>query len=297
LLDQLHDAVVFVNKERIILYWNEAAERLTGFSPSEVIGRHCFDGLVDHSERAGCILCHRECPLELSIKTDCPVHERVFVRHKDGRRISVDARVMPVRKDSALLGSVEVFCDATSSVVVESAFRQIREAADRDPLTGLANRRYLDRMLAHHIENLDRAGLPFSLIMSDLDHFKEINDTWGHVTGDEALAQFAAVLQNQCRQVDLVARFGGEEFVILLPGLILETAVQIAERLRKSAATATPESLGKRCLTASFGVTQAALGESGSQILNRADTALYRAKSLGRNRVEVETCHQCARIF
>jgi diguanylate cyclase (GGDEF)-like protein/PAS domain S-box-containing protein len=297
LLDQLHDAVVFVNNERLILYWNEAAERLTGFSSSEVIGRHCFDGLLDHSERGGCILCHRECPLEQSIRTDCPVHERVFVQHKDGRRISVDARVMPVRKDKALLGSVEVFCDATSSVVVESAFRQIREAADRDPLTGLANRRYLDRMLAHHIENLDRAGLPFSLIMSDLDHFKEINDTWGHVIGDQALAQFAAVLQNQCRSVDLVARFGGEEFVILLPGLILETAVQIAERLRRSAASATPESLAKRCLTASFGVTQAALGETGSQILSRADTALYRAKSLGRDRVEVETCHKYVKIF
>ena len=291
LLDQLHDAVVFVDSKRIILYWNRAAERLTGFSSSEVIGRHCFDGLLDNADRIGCTLCHRECSLEQSIKWDCPVHERVFLRHKDGRRISADARIMPVRRDDGtVLGSVEVFCDATSSVVVESAFRQIREAADRDPLTGLANRRYLDRMLAHHIENLDRSSLPFSLIIADLDHFKEINDTWGHVIGDRALAQFAAVLQNQCRPVDLVARFGGEEFIILLPGLTLETAVQIAERLRKSAVTATPESLGERNLTASFGVTQAAPGEVGSQILSRADTALYRAKSLGRDRVEVESC-------
>jgi diguanylate cyclase (GGDEF)-like protein/PAS domain S-box-containing protein len=291
LLDQLHDAVVFVDTERTILYWNEAAERLTGFSPSEVIGRHCFDASLDPGDRFSCTLCHKECPLTQSIKQDCPVHERLFLRHKDGRRISVDARIMPVRKDDGtVLGSVEVFCDATSSVVVESAFRQIREAADRDPLTGLANRRYLDRMLAHHLENLDRSGQPFSVIMSDLDHFKQINDTWGHVIGDQALAQFAAVLQNQCRPVDLVARFGGEEFVVLLPGLTLETAVQIAERLRKCAVRATPEKLGERNLTASFGVTQAALGEPASQVLSRADTALYRAKSLGRDRVEVEAC-------
>ena len=124
--------------------------------------------------------------------------------------------------------------------------------------------------------------------MSDLDHFKQINDTWGHVIGDQALVQFASVLQNQCRSEDLVARFGGEEFVVLLPGLTLGTAIQIAERLRKSAMTATPEILGERTLTASFGVTEAVLGESASQILSRVDTALYRAKSLGRDRVEVE---------
>jgi len=126
--------------------------------------------------------------------------------------------------------------------------------------------------------------------MSDLDHFKQINDTWGHVIGDHALAQFAAVLQNQCRSVDLVARFGGEEFVVLLPGLTLDTATQIAERLRRTAVTATPESLGQRRLTASFGVAEATPGEAASHILSRVDTALYRAKSLGRDRVEVEIC-------
>jgi len=291
LLDQLHDAVVFVDNQRIILYWNEAAERFTGFSPSDVIGRHCFDGLLDHADHSGCILCHRECPLAQSMKQDRPVQERLFLRHKDGRRISVDARIMPVRKDDGtVIGSVEVFCDATSSVAVESAFRQTREAADRDPLTGLANRRHLDRMLAHYLEKLDRSGQPFSLIMSDLDHFKQINDTWGHVIGDQALAQFAAVLQNQCRPGDLVARFGGEEFVVLLPGVTLENAIPIAERLRKIAVTATPEGLGERNLTASFGVTEATLGEPASQVLSRADTALYRAKSLGRDRVEAEIC-------
>ena len=298
LLDQLHDAVYFVDNQRTILYWNEAAERLTGFSQSEVIGKHCFDGLLDHADLFGCCLCHRECPLAQAMKQDRPIHERLFLRHKDGRRISVDVRIMPVRKDDGtVIGGVEVFCDATSSVVVEGAFRQIREVADRDPLTGLANRRYLDRMLAHFLERLDRSGQPFSLIMSDLDHFKQINDTWGHVIGDQALARFAAVLQNQCRPGDLVARFGGEEFVVLLPGLTLETAIQIAERLKKVAVTATPESLGDRKLTASFGVTEAALGELASQVLSRADAALYRAKSLGRDCVEVETTDSSPRPF
>ena len=290
LLDQLNDASYFVDKQRKILYWNEAAERLTGFSPAEVVGKHCFESLLDHTDRFGTCLCHRDCPLAQSIRLDQPAHDRLFLRHKDGRRISVDVRIMPVRNDDGtVIGGLETFSDATPIVVAESAFRQIREAADRDPLTGLANRRYLDRLLAHYLEKLDPSGQPLSLIMADLDHFKQINDTWGHVVGDQALVQFATVLQNQCRPVDLVARFGGEEFVVLLPGLALETAVPIAERLRKSALTATPENLGERKLTASFGVTEATLGEPASQIMSRVDAALYRAKFLGRNRVEVET--------
>ncbi len=298
LLDQLHDAVYFVDVERTILYWNEAAERLTGFSRDEVVGRRCFDGLLDHTDRFGTCLCHRECPLALSMRLDRPDQERLFLRHKDGRRISVDVRIMPVRSnDGTIIGGVEIFRDATPNVVVESAFRQVREEADRDPLTGLANRRYLDRTLAYYLEKLDRSHQPLSLIMADLDHFKQINDTWGHVTGDQALVQFAAVLQNQCRSVDLVARFGGEEFVVLLPGLALETAVPIAERLRRIAVKATPEGLGERKLTASFGVTEAAPQEPASQILSRADAALYRAKSLGRNRVEVEAFQELATIL
>ena len=126
------------------------------------------------------------------------------------------------------------------------------------------------------------------MIMSDLDHFKQINDNWGHAVGDKALVQFATALQSQCRQQDLVARFGGEEFIVLLPGHSLETATPIAERLRKSTVRATPKDLGQRWLTASFGVAQAVPGESVAHLLKRVDTALYRAKSNGRDRVEVE---------
>ena len=246
LLDQLHDAVCFVDPERCILYWNGAAERLTGYSCSEVVGRHYDAGWLDHLAPDGCSLRDHDCPLRRSMEQGRPFRERLFLRHKDGRRICVDVRIMPVRDhDGTIIGGVEILCDATSSVVVESAFRQISEVADRDPLTGLANRRYLDRMLGRYLEQLERSGQPLSLIMSDLDHFKQINDIWGHVVGDKALVQFSTALQKQCRPVDLVARFGGEEFIVLLPGHPLETAAQIAERLRKSARTATPEDLGR----------------------------------------------------
>ncbi|MGC8644334.1 MAG: diguanylate cyclase, partial [Isosphaeraceae bacterium] len=291
LLDQLHDAVYFVDTRRCILYWNDAAERLTGYTRSEVVGRHCYDGLLEHVDFTGCQLCYHECPLHRAMAQDHPVQERVMLRRKDGRRISVDVRIMPVRNnEGVVLGGVEIFRDATTSVVVESAFRQVREAADRDPLTGLANRRFLDRMLARYMEQAEGLPSPLTVIMADLDHFKQVNDNWGHAVGDQALVQFATVLQSQCRLQDLVARVGGEEFLLLLPGHPLETATIIAERLRRSTVRATPKGLGQHWLTASFGVAQAMHGEAPADLLRRADKALYRAKSNGRDRVEVEPC-------
>ncbi len=152
---------------------------------------------------------------------------------------------MPVREhDGTVIGGVEILCDATSAA---SSSKVHSAKSGKSPT---ATRSQAWRIGATLIGcssvalKTSRVGQPFSLIMSDLDHFKQINDTWGHVIGDQAPVRFAAVLQNQCRPGDLVARFGGEEFIVLLPGHALETAIQIAERLGKAALTATPEILG-----------------------------------------------------
>jgi diguanylate cyclase (GGDEF)-like protein/PAS domain S-box-containing protein len=294
LLDSIGDAVCFVDTGRRILYWNSAAEQLTGYSSDDVIGRHCFDDRPDQLDRTGCQLCHRECPLAQAIEQDQSLSERLFLRHRSGRRISVEARVTPVRNDNgAIIGCVEVFQDATSSVVVENAYRQVREAADRDPLTGLANRRFLNRLLEDCLKEWERSGQRFSVIMADLDHFKHINDTFGHVVGDQVLVKFAGCLQSECRPGDLVARFGGEEFVVLLPHEELATAANVAERLRQSIVMAALDELGQRRLTASFGVAQADSGDTVHGLLQRADSALYKAKSLGRDKVELEPPASC----
>ncbi len=160
----------------------------------------------------------------------------------------------------------------------------IRELMHTDTLTGVGNRRRLDEALAAEVERGRRYGDAFCLLITDLDHFKEVNDRYGHTVGDDVLKQFAALLREHCRQSDLVTRFGGEEFVLLLPDTDLTSAVACAERIRHhlESQPLTPQ---VNRITASFGVAMLTTDEEGGDLLRRADQALYRSKKEGRNRV------------
>lgn len=162
------------------------------------------------------------------------------------------------------------------------------QLARTDVLTGLANRRAFDEVAQREVQLAQRYGTPLTLMMTDLDHFKTINDRFGHYGGDEVLRNFAQVLLASTRGVDLIGRWGGEEFVVLMPGTTLEEACHAAERVRLTAACTPAQVDGKACgYTASFGVVSFRAGAPTlDDLLGRADAALYRAKKNGRNRVE-----------
>ena len=163
---------------------------------------------------------------------------------------------------------------------------QIVASSLTDPLTGVGNRRRLEQALAAEISRANRTGTRLCAIMADLDHFKRVNDTYGHAAGDRVLTAFGDLLRRHTRVIDIVARFGGEEFVVLTPNTDLENAVAIANRIRGSFAACTIESLPDP-VTASFGVAEMVANEQGSGLLRRADAALYEAKHSGRNRVAI----------
>ncbi|MCB1432154.1 MAG: GGDEF domain-containing protein [Alphaproteobacteria bacterium] len=158
-----------------------------------------------------------------------------------------------------------------------------------DPLTGLKNRRGFDITLAAEIAGARTAGKPMSLVITDIDHFKSINDRYGHPTGDEVLKWFAKILSANMKGRDTVARYGGEEFAIILPQTSLENAVTLAGQIRQQIEThlwkkpGAPNTMLK--ITASFGVAQLNDSEGTSGLINRADAKLYASKSGGRNRV------------
>jgi diguanylate cyclase (GGDEF)-like protein len=168
---------------------------------------------------------------------------------------------------------------------LKQANETIARLARTDSLTGLANRRTLNEALQGEIDRAGRQNGTLSVIMADLDHFKAINDRYGHLAGDQVLAGVASVLENHSRPYDLAARYGGEEFVLLLPLTSTDDAIAIAERIRNEVGKiAVP---GRPIpITASFGVANWMTGETPDELLARADSALYRAKDSGRNRVE-----------
>jgi diguanylate cyclase (GGDEF)-like protein/PAS domain S-box-containing protein len=165
--------------------------------------------------------------------------------------------------------------------------KQLREQVMRDPLTGMYNRRFLDDALQAEIARAVREREPLSLMMLDIDHFKRVNDSHGHQTGDEVLRMLAGILRSEARRTDVACRYGGEEFVLLLPKMNIESARARAERWRQMFAEMdVPVESGQLRCTLSVGI--AAFpdhGNSAEDLLRNGDRALYLAKALGRNRV------------
>lgn len=212
--------------------------------------------------------------------------------------VSPGTIVAEVTADSALNVSAAfsylvialVFQLTLVALVVTRGVVELRRASRYDALTGLLNRRAAQEALEDELQRSRRLGEPFSVLMIDADHFKSINDLHGHAVGDRALQHLGTLLSAQMRDIDRVGRWGGEEFIVLLPGTPLAQAQEVAERLRERTQSLPPRWQERAVpLTVSLGVSQwAGPSDELSALMARADAAMYRAKANGRNRVEVE---------
>lgn len=171
---------------------------------------------------------------------------------------------------------------------LRAALEKVHRLATRDELTGLPNRRQILELLAHEERKALRQGAPLCICMIDIDHFKRVNDTLGHQAGDEALQRFSTILSLGLRAGDVLARWGGEEFMLLLPGTSIEDAAEVLERLRKRCDDPAQWLASPHLrVTFSAGLSVHISGEPAQLAIARADAALYQAKKLGRNRVVV----------
>lgn len=287
LLDHLADGVYFVDRHRTITYWNRGAERLTGYAAADVVGHRCHDNLLQHVDADGVGLCEGRCPLVAAVGDGQDHEAQVWLRHADGSRRPVRVRTSPILDgDGRVTGAVEVFDDATELVTARQRADSAQRDALMDGLTGIPNRRFLEMMLGARAEDLQRYGTPFTVLMADVDHFKRVNDGYGHATGDEALRVVAETIRGGVREGDFAGRWGGEEFLVIAQHTEAEDALALAERLRllvASSAVRTPG--GPIAVTVSIGAAVARPAEPAADVVARADGALYAAKGAGRNAV------------
>ena len=288
-LESLYDGFHLLDSNRKFLIWSRGAESLLGRSMNEMLGRDWSCKLLGYRDSQGSEITDDDCPLQNAIDSGRTVMFQMETRRADGHSVRIELQAVPLfDAEGTLQGVAEVYRDlARSGGKRPQEFRELKLAATRDALTNVANRGELETQLTAMVGEFARNPRePFSVIFADADHFKRVNDTYGHQVGDRVLIDLAKLFTRETYSGELVGRYGGEEFVILCPGTDLEQAVRRAERLRNTLGDAKIGGIERLKVTSSFGVAQAEPGDSVESILRRADKALYMAKENGRD----QTC-------
>jgi len=287
IMEDLHDGLYFVDRNRVISFWNKAAERISGYAAAEVVGSSCADEILVHVNGEGCQLCNGMCPLAATMRDGAPRETEVYLHHKDGHRVPVSVRVSTLRDaEGNVIGGIELFTDISSQEAIKTRMKELEELAMLDNLTRLANRNYIEQELRNRFGEKKRFGVPFGILFMDIDHFKHVNDTWGHEAGDEVLALLARVLSSNARPFDLYGRWGGEEFIGILRNVTAAGLESIGNRMRILVENSSIMYEGVRLsVTVSLGATLAENDDSIETMMKRADSLLYQSKSGGRNRL------------
>jgi diguanylate cyclase (GGDEF)-like protein/PAS domain S-box-containing protein len=288
ILDNLYDGVYFVDLHRKILFWNEAAKKITGYMAKDVVGTSCFDIILVHVDECGNNLCRGVCPLVTTMKTGDSLDVKLFLHHKDGHRVPVMVKTIPVKneKTAEIEGGIEIFKTFDSISVIEKKINELENLAWKDELCKIPNRRYLNEKLEMFVEMYKKFDMSFGMLFLDIDHFKRVNDTYSHEVGDKVLKMVSKTISHNLRSNDIVARWGGEEFVICLNGIKYEEFKASADRIRILVENSFIMVDDKKLnVTVSIGGTLVKKEDDVASILKRADELLYNSKNTGRNRV------------
>ncbi len=289
-LDTLPHPVVLKTSNTVVCFVNHAYERLYGVDRNDIIGKKISElaYLSDQEkryfqERDGRVL-----------RTGRQIH-KMFDLERNGARHHLLYWTGPIELRDGQPGLIGIIVNITAQKRIETDLKnrfkkiqmenmRLEDKSNKDFLTGLYNRRFLNRSLETLVNMASAGGASFSCLMIDVDNFKQVNDTYGHYVGDTVLQELADVLRSVCRECDITGRYGGDEFMVLLPGTPAGRARPMATRLCAEMESRLPVPCGS-CITLSIGVSEYVFGDSATDMIKRADSALYTAKATGRNRV------------
>jgi diguanylate cyclase (GGDEF)-like protein/PAS domain S-box-containing protein len=275
------DAVITIDSNGNVTHWNPAAEKMFGYSFAEIVGRN-LHSLVVPSRYLDAH--HAAFPKFIQTGTGPLIGAitEVDAQKRDGSEFPIEISISAVKiKDS--WHAVAIVRDITVRKLAED---KLKVMASTDALTGAFNRRRFNEVMTTELARAKRYGTPLTLIIFDIDHFKRINDTFGHSAGDQVLLKLALLVSGNIRDTDIFARWGGEEFTILATNSDTQCPHSLAEKIRKLIEAQSFDEVGM--VTCSFGVTEYRAGDDQESFVKRADNNLYRAKESGRNRVVFE---------
>ena len=289
ILNNLYEGAYIVDKSRKLIYWNKSAEDISGYKASEVAGSYCSDNILQHVDADGKPLCTQGCPLASVIKDGNIREVEVFLHHKTGHRVPVLVRALPLEDENGhIIGVLETFSENSERKNILKKLRSLEKLAMLDELTQIPNRRYVENSIKLRFNEYLLNGVNFGIIFLDIDHFKKFNDDYGHDIGDLVLKTVSKTFSNNLRGNDIIARWGGEEFVGVFSGIDGDGLKKIAEKLRalveNTYVNVDNENIN---VTISVGATLATSKDDTNTIIKRADEFLYESKKKGRNCVTV----------
>lgn len=289
LLDQIADGVFYVNREGRVTYWNSGAEGIIGYSSYEVLGHSCSEAILSQVDAAGGQLGLHGGPLAAVMKDGHRRESHVYLHHKDGQRVPVIVRDQALRDpDGTIVGAVEVFSTRVANPYARQ--RRVRGDGSLDPITGLAPRSFGELHLQTLMRAVAQRATTLGMLYVDVDHFKDVNDTFGHKTGDDVLRMVGQSLANGLRHGDIPIRWGGDKFLVLLLGTNRAGLNVVAERARMLVENSWIQKGEVQArVTASVGATMAIPTETADDLVDRADLFMYASKRDGRNRVTTDT--------
>jgi diguanylate cyclase (GGDEF)-like protein/PAS domain S-box-containing protein len=273
----------------VIMFWNVGAERISGYSRLQVLGKSCCNNLLMHIDDEGSSLCMTDCPLAKTIQDGKPREVHFYLHHADGTRVPVWARVAPLCTEGGeITGAVEIFSDRPSLAGSFDRVQDLERMAAVDPQMNIANRRYSEAHLSARLEEARQLGVSLGLLMIGLDHFHRVSQTYGREIGARVLQMVAATLLHNLRPFDFIGRWDSEEIVVLFSNVVESGMAERAENLRMLVERSFLM-VGKPIrVTVSIGGTFYTLDDNLESWIKRARLLMERSKTMGRNRVTLE---------
>lgn len=285
ILNSLYEGVYIVDRQRKILFWNQGAKNITGYSAEEAIGKFCHDNILNHIDVYGRQLCLDGCPLHETLIDGKARELDAYLQHKRGHRVPVHLKSIPMYESGEITATIEIFTESTETENEHFKTELSKHELLRDPLTGLPNKRFFDHYINSKMNDFRTLDIPFAVAIVDIDNFDGINKTYGVSISDEILILLSESYRSAIRLADLIGRWTNDEFVFVFSGVTNESLNALCEKIRimSEASTLRANTIREVEIGVSVGASVVRKDDTADKLIRRVSERLKKAKTKGGN--------------